>query len=470
MYIGGHLVDTAETREVVSPATGEVVGSVAWGGAEDAERALQAAADAVDSWAATPLEERAAWMSKLREVVVREQQRLREAVCAENGKTWEQSEEDYQSLVDSLEYYPGAMERFGDEELPDRDGSHEHALIYEPVGVAVAFIAWNFPLLNLAFKIGPAMAAGCPIVIKPSFKTPLAAYIVGELCHEIGLPAGVVNVVCGDDEVVGDTLSSSTIPALLTLIGSTATARRIMERGSSSIKRYSMELGGNAPVLVFPDADLDLAADIVAALKFGNAGQVCVTPNRVFVHEDVADAFGEKVVERATAVRVGHGPEGSVDMGPLIDDRAAARVGSLVDDAVKNGATVLAGGGRPADASTGSFFAPTVLTDVTPEMRVCAEEVFGPVISLMTFTDEDEGLAQANATDAGLTAYVFTSDADTAERCSRRLRFGEVQINGVKYAIDLPHGGIKQSGLGHDCSYLALNDYLAPKRVTRALL
>lgn len=469
MYIGGALVEAGETRDVVNPATEEVVATVAWGGAHDARRALEAAAAAFDSWAETGLEERAEWMARLREVVVRDERRLREAVQAETGKTWEQSEEDVQSLVDSLDFYPGAMERFGVEELPDGAGSHRHELVYEPVGVAVAFIAWNFPLLNLAFKIGPAMAAGCPIVIKPSVKTPLAAYLVGELCHEIGLPAGVVNVICGDDDVVGDTLSASTIPALLTLIGSAPTGRRIMERGSSSIKRYSMELGGNAPVLVFDDADVELAAETVAALKFGNAGQVCVAPNRVFVHADVADAFRDRVVERARALRVGYGPEASVDMGPLIDARAAERVASLVEDAVAQGATVLTGGAPPDGAERGSYFAPTVLADVTPEMRVCAEEVFGPVVSLMTFTEEDAAIAAANATDAGLTAYVFTDDASRAERCSRRLRFGEVQINGVKYAIDLPHGGIKQSGVGHDCSYLALHDYLAPKRVTRAL-
>jgi len=469
IYIGGELLTGESTHNVVSPATGKTVGIVAWGGQAEAEKALAAAEAALPSWSATPVEEREQWMLRLREAVIANQKVLRSCVVDETGKTWEQSEEDVQSLIDSLEYYAHEVKGFVPEELPDAAGTHRHELVYTPVGVAVAFIAWNFPLLNLAFKIGPAMAAGCPIVIKPSNKTPLAAYAVGELCEQIGLPAGAVNIVCGDDEIVGDTLSSSTIPALLTLIGSSRTARRIMEKGSSSIKRYSMELGGNAPALVFPDADLTLAADTVSALKYGNAGQVCVSPNRVFVHEDVAEEFGGMLADRARAVRVGAGEEGTVDMGPLIDEGALSRVSGLVDDAVADGATVLVGGGRAA-AETGSFFAPTVLTDVQPAMRVYREEIFGPVVSVVTFNDEAEVLAAANDTDAGLSSYVFTNDQDRIDRFVNGLRFGEIQINGVKYAIDLPHGGIKQSGLGHDCSRLALHDYLVPKRVSHALL
>lgn len=470
MYIAGELVSGGSTHEVTSPATGQPVATVAWAGEAEAIRALEAAEAALPAWSASSVEERGEWMHRLREAVLAEAKMLRECVVQETGKTWEQSEEDVQSLLDSLEFYAREVNRFAPEELPDAAGTHRHELVYEPVGVVVAFIAWNFPLLNLAFKIGPAMAAGCPIIIKPSVKSPLAAYAVGELCHRIGLPPGVVNIVCGDDDVVGDTLSRSTVPALLTLIGSARTARRIMELGSSSVKRYSMELGGNAPVLVFPDADLDLAADTVSALKFGNAGQVCVAPNRVFVHVDVAQQFTERLTQRAGRVRVGAGPEGSVDMGPLIDAGAVRRVAGLVEDAVANGAQLLTGGTRPPGLEAGSYFTPTVLAGVQPEMRIYQEEVFGPVVSVLTFKDETEVLAAANATQAGLSSFVFTGDSDRADRCAQALRFGEVQVNGVKYAIDLPHGGIKQSGVGHDCSYLALHDYLAPKRVTRALV
>ena len=468
MYVGGRLLKGDDRFEVICPATEKAAGSVAWASAADATAALKAAEDAFAEWSGLPIAERARWMGKLREAVLDNEEHLRECVHREMGKNWEGTQEDFDSLVNSLAFYAEEISRIRPEELVDREGTHAHTLRYEAAGVAVAFLAWNFPLLNLAFKLGPAMAAGCPLVVKPSFKSPLSAYAVGELCAGIGLPAGAVNILCGPDEAVGDALSSSEIPALLTLIGSARTGKRIMREGATSIKRYSMELGGNAPVLVFADADLDLAADIVCAVKFGNAGQICVTPNRVFVAESVLDDFRRKAVERAQKIRVGFAREG-IDMGPLIDRAAWERVDSLVQDAVAEGATLLHGGGRPDGASVGHYYAPTVLDGVTPAMRVYREEIFGPVVSLIPFTDEEQVLRAANDTEAGLTAYVFTADIDKAERCARALRFGEIQINGVKYGIDLPHGGIKQSGIGCDCSHLALYDYLVPKRVSRAL-
>jgi len=409
-------------------------------------------------------------MLKLREAVIAHEQHLRECVHLEMAKPWAATQDDFDMLVSSLQFYAEEISRAKPEALGDREGTHTHRLMREPIGVAAAFLAWNFPLLNLAYKLGPAMAAGCPIVIKPSMKTPLSAYAVGELCAEIGLPAGVVNIVCGNDHEIGDAISASTIPALLTLIGSTRTGVHLMRNGATSIKRYSMELGGNAPVLVFADADLDLAADTVCALKFANSGQICVTPNRVFVEAAVADAFACKVVERAQAVRVGFDKTSAIDMGPVIDGSAWERIDGLVKDAMQNGAQLLTGGRRPEGFETGHFYAPTVLSGVDASMKIYREEIFGPVVSLMSFTDEASVLEDANDTEAGLSAYVFSSDLARAERCAAKLRFGEIQINGVKYGIDLPHCGLKQSGIGVDCSYLALDDYLSPKRVSRALL
>lgn len=469
MYIDGELQSTTDIRPVVSPATGKTVGEVAWADACTAERALHAADAAFKNWAGIGPEERATWMRKLCTKVTEHKDALTRAVHLETGKSWGQSEEDSQMLIDALRFYAVNASANQGVELPDQADTHRHTLTREPLGVAVAFVAWNFPLLNIAYKVGPAMAAGCPIIIKPSPRTPLAAYLFGEICAEIGLPAGVVNIICGNDAEVGDTLSKSSIPSLVTLIGSTATALHVMAVGSSSIKRYSMELGGNAPVLVFADADLDRAADVITTMKFANAGQVCVTPNRVLVDSSVADDLKDRLVTRAKAIDIGWDDPHAYDMGPVIDRSAADRIQALVDDARSHGAAILAGGTRLQDTPTDCFFAPTVVDRVTPEMRLFREEVFGPVISVMTFDSENDALRLANDTDAGLSSYIFTSDDDCARRVADALRFGEVQVNGVKYAIDLPHGGIKQSGMGHDCSLLALEDYLGHKRVSREL-
>ena len=355
MYIDGALTDGARTQEVFNPATETLVATIATAGLEDAERALQAAKAAFPGWAATPIADRQAWMHKLRDEVIANEDWLRSCVHHEMGKPWAQTEEDWDRLVASLDYYAEEIARLHDYNLTDRAGTHTHRMVFEPAGVAVAFLAWNFPLLNLAFKIGPAMAAGCPIIIRPSEATPISAYAVGTLCEKIGLPKGVVQILATESYAVADALTASTIPQVITLIGSTKTGQHIMRTGATSIKRYSMELGGNAPVLVFEDADLDLAADIVTGVKFSNAGQICVSPNRVFVAEAVRDAFTKKVLERAKAAKVGFDKDTDITTGPVIDGRAWARLKGLVDDAVSEGATLLAGGDRPAGLNAGPF-------------------------------------------------------------------------------------------------------------------
>ena len=470
MYIAGELVEGSSTKDVINPATEQTVATVATAGLPDAARALQAAKAAFPTWAASSIAKRQEWMLKLRDEVVAHEDLLRTCVHFEMGKPWSQTEEDWDRLAVSLDYYAKEIVRFHDFGLVDRAGTHTHRMVYEPAGVALAFLAWNFPLLNLAFKIGPAMAAGCPILIRPSEETPISAYAVGMLCAKIGLPKGVVQVLCTSSHDVADALTASTIPAIVTLIGSSKTGQHIMRTGATSIKKYSMELGGNAPVLVFPDADLDLAAGIVTGVKFSNAGQICVAPNRVFVAENVVEAFTQKVVDRANAANVGFDKLMDIQTGPVINARAWTRLKGLVDDAVDQGASLLAGGDRPSGLDIGHYLSPTVLGNVTETMEVYRQETFGPIVSIVPFSDETRLLQMANdCEEGGLTAYIFSCNLAKAEAYAAALRYGEIQINGIKYDIDLPHGGIGQSGIGHDCSALALNDYLIVKRITRAL-
>lgn len=468
LYIDGELRDAERGRRVavICPGTEEAVAEIAWAGRAEAEAALASAARGFKVWSRLSLKERSRWMYALREAVIAHEELLRECVMYEMGKPWEATAEDYETVVHSLDWYAQEMMRTRDLILPDVEDTHRHMVISQPVGVVAAFLAWNFPLLNVGFKLGPALAAGCSIILRPSSSSPLSAYVLGEICHQVGLPAGVVNILCGPAEEVAETISRSSIPRLVTMIGSSETGRRLIAQSASSIKRMSMELGGNAPALVFPDAPMEAAVEDLATLKFGNCGQVCVSPNRIFIHEEAYEEFERRFVDRARAVRVGFGRDNRPSMGPLINGAARERVHSLVQDAVQQGAKILCGGRVPPELPKGYFYEPTVLADVHPKMRVFREEIFGPIAPLIRFREEADVIAQANDTEYGLVAYVYTRDVDRVRRLAEELEYGEVMINGFKYSISLPHGGIKESGVGKDCSQWALEDYLVKKRIT----
>ncbi|MBU2878956.1 aldehyde dehydrogenase family protein [Aliiglaciecola lipolytica] len=465
-YIAGKIVKGPVLHEVINPATGLKTGVIHAATANEANNALIEAQKCFVNWSSTAVAERVEWMMKLKQAIINNEHELRMCVHLEMGKSWSSTQGDYQMLIDSLDYYADLISNRKHKQILAKDGKTTHTIMDEPIGVVAAFLAWNFPLLNLAYKLGPAMAAGCPIVIKPSIKTPLSACLIGELCASINLPAGAVSIVCGDDIEIGDAISTSTIPALITLIGSTEVGKHVIAKGSTSIKKYSMELGGNAPVLVMQDADIELAADIVATLKTENAGQICVAPNRIFVHKDVHDQFVEALKSKFEAKNVGFDREEDIDMGPVMDTGAWSRIDGLVKKAVHQGATVVTGGGRPEGLLEGSFYAPTLLTGVTNNMDICRNEIFGPVASIIAFDELSEVITQANDTDAGLSSYIFTENYDVANKIARQLRFGEVHINSVNYAINLPHCGLNQSGVGVDCSELALDDYFATKRIS----
>jgi succinate-semialdehyde dehydrogenase / glutarate-semialdehyde dehydrogenase len=289
------------------------------------------------------------------------------------------------------------------------------------------------------------------------------------LLHKINFPKGVINILAGPTKEVAETLSSSTIPSVITLIGSSETGKKIIASSATSIKKLSMELGGNAPVLVFEDADVTKAVADVAALKTGNSGQICVTPNRIFVHKKVFASFEKQLKEKFEKVKLGIGRENKPDMGPMIDKKARERVMGMINDDIANGAILVTGGKIPQGMEKGAFLQPTILKNINPEHRCYKEEIFGPVAPLIEFEDEKEVMEMANDTEYGLASYVYTNDIHRIKQIGKILNFGSIHINGFKYAIYLPHGGVKESGIGHDCSHLALDDYLVKKRITTRL-
>jgi len=471
LYIGGKLLDAVDGRRhaVICPATEEKIAEIAWAGKADAELALKAAEKGFQYWSSLSLSERTEWMSILRTAILEKEKELRTAIVYEMGKTYAGSWEDIEAVINALEWYPAAMKNLREEQIPDYENTHTHKLIQQPAGVAVAYLAWNFPLLNVGFKLGPALASGCSIIIKPSELSPLSAYLVGKILHDIKFPAGVVNILTGPSSEVATTMTKSKIPTVLTMIGSTATGKKVIQESTTSIKKLGMELGGNAPFIVFKDADFEKALNLAIALKFGNCGQICVAANRIFVHTSIYDKFLKAYVEKTSKLKLGFGIDEEPDMGPLVTRKDRDRMFDLISDAVDKGAKLEYGGGVPEGKEKGNWLEPTVLSNINNEMRVFREETFGPVAALMRFESDDDVLALANDTEYGLASYIFTNSHKRIQRFTEDLQFGEIQVNGVKYAIYLPHGGIKNSGIGHDCSHLALDDYLVKKRVSIAI-
>ena len=428
LYIGGNLVDSISGKQhsVICPANEEEIATIAWAGKEDALLALEAAQKGFEFWSKLSLAERTEWMTKLRTAVMEKEHELRSALVYEMGKTYEGAWEDIEGVINGLEWYPAAMKNMRDEQIPDYENTHTHKMVHQPAGVAVAYLAWNFPLLNVGFKLGPALAAGCSLIIKPSALSPLSAYMIGEILHDIDFPPGVVNILCG---------SSSEV----------------------------------APFIVFEDADFDKALDLGIALKFGNSGQVCVAANRIFVHKNIYSKFLKAYVKRVSKLKLGHGVDERPDMGPVVTRSDRDRMFQLIENAVGKGAKLEYGGKIPKGMEKGNWIEPSVLSGMTPEMDVFRKETFGPIAALMPFESDDEVLELANDTEFGLASYIFTNDHKRIERFSKDLQFGEIQVNGVKYSIYLPHGGIKNSGIGHDCSHLALDDYLVKKRISVAI-
>lgn len=469
MFINGQWSPAASGNqfEVTNPATGEVIGTVPDGSTEDAEAAIEAADAAFGSWSTNTAYERADILYRAWQLMTDRSQELAALMTNEQGKPLRASRAEVGYAASFLRYYAEEATRVAGQWLPSSRANQRFLSLRQPVGVVAAITPWNYPISMLTRKIGPALAAGCTIVLKPAEATPLCAKAVFEILIEAGVPDGVINLVTAlDPKPIGEAFTSHPAVRKLTFTGSTAVGRHLAGAAASNLKRVSVELGGHAPFIVYPDADPVRAAKGAAALKFLNSGQACISPNRLYVHESSADAFVATMVERVSKVRAGIGTEEGVGVGPLVNEAAIAKVADQVDDAVDKGASALVGGHRLTEApfSDGHFFAPTLLTGIEPSMKIYREETFGPVAPVITYNDSDDVLALANDTNYGLAAYVYTNDLNTAMRAFEGLRFGIVGINDVNpTSAAAPFGGMKDSGLGREGGAEGIAEYLETK-------
>lgn len=454
MFINGQTVLSEKSIDVINPSTGKLLAQVPEADSEDIQRSLKAARQGFATWSATPPGERKSVILRYADLLEEHSERIIDLLRAETGKPQDNAEYDFGMLTTCLRFFVEEFERLDQPVLHDPDGRFLHYMLRQPLGVAVGFLAWNFPLLNVGYKLGPVLASGCSAIIKPSHHTPLASLEAAHLAKEAGIPDGVINMITSSDHSVTKALLESDIPAMVTMIGSTRGGLEIMNSACTTVKHFSVELGGNAPVVVYPDADIRAAANQVVDLKFANCGQVCVSPNRCFVHEAVYDEFIQCAEERAA----------SVVLGPLMTDKARQYILGLVQSAVADGAELVCGG--RAVEGEGYFMEPTILKKVDPRMKVAFEEIFGPVLPVIPYTDADDEIALANDTEYGLAAYVFTTSLSNGLRAARDIKAGSVCVNEPHYSVQLPHGGLKQSGVGKDCSRYSLEEYLTLKRVS----
>ena len=464
LYLDGAWVDGSEgaRADVTDPATGAVIATVAEGTRDDARRALEAARRALPAWAAMPAPARAKLMRRWFELITEAADDLGALLTAEQGKPLAEAIGEIHYGAGFIEWFAEEGKRAYGEVIPTNVAGRQLTTLRQPVGVCAAITPWNFPMAMIARKVAPALAAGCVMVVKPAPSTPLSALAMAELADRAGIPAGVLSVIPGPAQEVGHELATNPIVRKLTFTGSTATGRLLMEQAAPTIKKLSLELGGNAPLIVFDDADLEVAVAGAMASKFRNSGQTCVCANRILVQSGIHDAFVARLTEAVAALKVAGGFESGAEQGPLIDDRAVAKVRDHIQDAVAGGAQVATGG--ELHELGGTFFEPTVLTGVTRAMKISVEETFGPVAPVLRFETEQEALELANDTESGLAAYFFTRDVGRVTRVGAALEFGVVGINtGLISYEGAPFGGVKQSGLGREGSRHGLEDYLEIK-------
>lgn len=466
-YIAGRWLSDANSAAgeyaVCDPASGRVILQIWRCGIDETQMAIDAAEIALPQWSATPTRERAALLRKLQQAVLSNAEDFAALITAESGKPISEARAEVAYAAAYFEWFAEQVKRIIGEVVPATGGDRRMLVLRQAVGVVACITPWNFPLAMLTRKIAPALAAGCTTVCKPSEETPLSAFALAELADRAQVPAGVINMVSGDAAAIGDALLASKVVRKVTFTGSTRVGKHLAAGSAATMKRTSMELGGNAPFLVFDDADIDAAVEGVMSAKFRNAGQTCISANRILVQRTIVSSFVTRLSDRITSLIVGLGSDPAVQLGPLIHHGAAVRVHSLGIDAVKHGATMLIGDHEPPAPET-CFVRPMLLTGCTDRMRVWQEEIFGPIAAIGTFEDEAEAIATANATDQGLAAYVYTRSAARQWRVPEALQFGMVGINDAAISNEMaPFGGIKESGHGREGSVHGLDDYLEMK-------
>ena len=461
-YLNGEWVSGTETMAVTNPATGEVIGTIPHLGQAETAKAIADANAAWPAWRKKTAKERAAILRKWFNLMMENQDDLAMILTAEQGKPLAEAKGEIAYGASYIEWFAEEGKRLYGENIPANLNDRRIMVTKEPIGVCVAITPWNFPNAMITRKAAPAMAAGCPMIVRPADLTPFSALAMAELAHRAGVPAGVFQVITGKSRVIGAEFTSNPTVRKLTFTGSTEVGRVLLQQCAPTIKKASMELGGNAPFIVFDDADLDAAVEGAIASKYRNAGQTCVCANRLYIQDGVYDQFAEKLAIAVSKLKVGNGVEDGVTQGPMIDEKAVEKVEEHIADAVSKGAKIALGGKRHALGH--SFFEPTILTGVTQDMAVAKEETFGPMAPLFRFKTEEEIIQYANDTEFGLASYFFSRDIGRIFRVSEALEYGMVGVNTGLISTELaPFGGVKQSGLGREGSKYGIEDYVTVK-------
>lgn len=472
LFINGKWVKTAEYKDLINPASGEVIAKIAQADETQVEDAIQAAHDAFQPWKSLELKDRTKYLHNIADLLEEHADRLAEIMTIEQGKPLKESKLEVLAGAESFRWNAEEARRLYGETIP-APNNHKYEIAYEPVGVVGAITPWNFPSGMITRKIAPALAAGNTVVLKPSSDTPLSALAIFELFEQAELPKGVANIVMGSSKEIGEAMTSSKLVKKITFTGSTPIGKALYEQSADTLKKMSLELGGHAPFIINEDADIDAAVEGLMAAKFRNNGQVCIAPNRIFVHKSIKDDVLKQLTEKVEALKVGNGLNEDTNVGPLIREDAIDKIKKQIINATDKGATLVTGGHRLTgdEYDNGFFFQPTILDNVNRTMDIFYEETFGPVIPIITFDTLDEVIEMANDSEFGLASYAYAKDSKTIQTIATSLEYGMVGINEVAISNpETPFGGVKHSGFGRENSHLGIKEYVTAKFINTKFL